>query len=316
MSRTRTAPPPSDYPSPLPRALLAPRHWGTWLGLGLARLLAWAPWPLRRRLGAAVGNLAYRRRAKRRRIVQTNLAWCFPGLSAAERDAMARRYFQRLFQTLFDYGLLWWGGERRLGRLLELEGEAHLTAQQAAGRPVILLTCHNVALDFGAAALTRRHRAVGLIKPARNPLVDWWMARGRTRFHGILYRREQGLRPVIGALRAGYAFYYLPDEDLGPERSVFVPFFGVPAATIDALPRLARVSGAAVLPFATRYLPEEGRYVATISPPLEGFPSGDDTADAARMNAELERMVRQAPDQYMWSFKIFRTRPGGEKGPY
>jgi lauroyl/myristoyl acyltransferase len=282
----------------------------------LLRLLALLPGGLRRWLGRGIGALAFRRHHKRRAIVATNLAWCFPERDEAARDTMARDYFCLMAQSLLDYGVLWWGRRNRIDRLVKLEGGGLLQAQLDAGRPVILLTSHNIGLDFGAAALTRHFPSVGLVKQARNPLFDWYMARGRTRFMGVLFRREDGMRPVIRAIKKGYAFYYLPDEDLGPENSVFVPFFGVQTATIDALSRLAKMSGAAVLPFATTYRPEQGEYVARISPPLQNFPSDDTVADAARMNQEFETLIRQAPEQYMWSMRIFQTRPDSSSPPY
>lgn len=306
----------SSYPAPFNPGWLAPRYWGTWLGLGVLGLLALLPAGLRRRLGALIGGLAYRRHHKRRAIVATNLAWCFPELDENSRAALARDYFCLMVQSFLDYGVLWWGSRRRLDRMLTLDGAEHMQAVRETGRPVILLTSHNIGLDFGAAALTRHFPSVGLVKTARNPLFDWYMARGRTRFQGILFRREEGMRPVIKAIKQGHAFYYLPDEDLGPENSIFVPFFGVQTATIDALSRLAKISGAVVLPFATVYRPEEGVYVATISPPLQGFPSDDTVADAARMNRELEQLIRQAPAQYMWSMRLFQSRPDGSPPPY
>jgi lipid A biosynthesis lauroyl/palmitoleoyl acyltransferase len=306
----------SSYPPPFSGRFFAPRLWPTWLGLGLLGLLALLPGALRRRLGGAVGALAYRYHHKRRAIVATNLDWCFPELDGAAREALARDYFRLMAQSFFDYGVLWWGSRRRLDRLVRLEGGEQLQAARAAGRAVILLTSHNIGLDFGAAALTRHYPSVGLVKRARNPLFDWCMARGRTRFMGVLYRREEGMRPVLRALKQGHAFYYLPDEDLGPENSIFVPFFGVQTATIDALSRLARMSGALVFPFVTIYRPQQGEYVARILPPLEAFPGGDSVADAARMNRELERMIREAPAQYMWSMRLFQTRPDGSPPPY
>lgn len=306
----------SDYPPPFSARLLAPRFWPTWLGLGVLRLLAYVPAAFRTRLGNWLGDLIFAYHGKRRRIVLTNLEWCFPELDRTARREMARAYSRHMARTFIDYGVLWWGRKRELERLLRLEGEEHLRACAQARQPVILLTCHNAALDFGAAALTRFYPSVGLIKQARNPLIDWVMARGRTRFKGILYRRAQGMRPVVRAIRAGRAFYYLPDEDLGPENSVFVPFFGVQTATITALSRLAKLCRAVVLPYTTYYRPDEGRYVARIFPPLEAFPSEDETKDAARMNRELEELIRLAPDQYMWSLRIFQTRPEGEHNPY
>ncbi len=306
----------SSYPPPFSAGLLAPRFWPTWGGIALLGWLALLPGGVRRALGRFTGNQAYRRHHKRRAIVATNLAWCFPELDEAQRKAMARDYFQVMAQSFLDYGVLWWGSRRRLDKLLKLEGAEHLKAQVAAGRSVILLTSHNIALDFGAAALTRHFPSVGLVKTARNPLFDWFMARGRTRFLGVLYRREEGMRPVLKAVKKGHAFYYLPDEDLGPQHSIFVPFFGVQTATIDALPRLARLSRATVLPFNTIYRPKSGDYVARIGEPLENFPGEESEADTARMNAALEAMIRQAPAQYMWSMRIFQTRPDGSPPPY
>lgn len=306
----------SSYPPPFSGRFFAPRLWATWLGLGLLGLLALLPGGLRRQLGKLIGALAYARHHKRRAIVATNLAWCFPEFDEVRREGLARDYFRLMAQSFLDYGVLWWGSRRRIDRLLSLEGAEHLQAQRDAGRPVILLTSHNIGLDFGATALTRYFPSVGLVKTARNPLFDWCMARGRTRFLGVLYRREEGMRPVLRAIKKGHAFYYLPDEDLGPENSIFVPFFGVQTATIDALSRLAKMSGAVVLPFVTIYRPERGDYVARISPPLDNFPSDDTLADTSRMNQELERLIREAPAQYMWSMRLFQTRPDGSPPPY
>jgi KDO2-lipid IV(A) lauroyltransferase len=311
-----TTPIKSSYPPPFSGRFFVPRLWATWLGVGLLGLLALLPGGVRRQLGGLIGNLAYIRHHKRRAIVTTNLAWCFPELTQLEREGLARDYFRLMAQSFLDYGVLWWGSHRRLERVLRLEGAEHLQAQRDVGRPVILLTSHNIGLDFGAAALTRHFPSVGLVKTARNPLFDWFMARGRTRFLGVLYRREEGMRPVLKAIKKGHAFYYLPDEDLGPENSIFVPFFGVQTATIDALSRLAKMSGAAVLPFATIYRPERGDYVARISPPLDNFPGEDMLADTDRMNRELEQLIREAPAQYMWSMRLFQTRPDGSPPPY
>ncbi|MCK5640123.1 MAG: lysophospholipid acyltransferase family protein [Gammaproteobacteria bacterium] len=306
----------SDYPAPFSPRFLTPRFWPTWLILGLLWLLGQLPHHFRKRLGYALGDLALRRHHKRRAIVLTNLQWCFPELSANKREALAKNYFRTLAMTLLDYSLVLWGRPKQLQKMLTMEGAEHLQAQVAADKPVILLTAHNVALDFGATLLTQRFASVGLVKQARNPLMDWVMAKGRCRFHGILFTREQGMRPVIKAVRAGHAFYYLPDEDLGTENSVFVPFFGVPTATITALSRLARINKAVVLPYTTYYRPEDGRYVAHIFPAMENFPGENETENATRMNQELEKIIRLAPEQYMWSMRIFQTRPDASPPPY
>jgi Kdo2-lipid IVA lauroyltransferase/acyltransferase len=306
----------STYPGSFDFSWLGPRYWLVWLGMLLFRLISLLPGSWRRAMGRWLGDVAYQRQPKRRAIIHTNLSWCFPEATEQQQQQMARDYFRCMSQTFLDYGLLWWGSRRRLDQILTLEGEAHLQKVLESGGKVILLTSHNVALDFGAAALTRFYPSVGLIKPARNPVVDWLMGRGRTRFKGILFLRDKGMRPIVKAIKNGHAFYYLPDEDLGPEYSVFVPFFGVQTATLTALSKLSRMTGATVLPFATVYNTQTGHYKAQILPPLKDFPTEDETADAARMNRELEKMIALAPTQYMWSMRLFQSRPDGSPPPY
>ncbi len=299
--------------------LLAPRYWPVWLGVGLYALLGGLPWRMRAALGRLAGDLIYRTNVRRRHIVKVNLELCFPELDISQREQMARSYFHRLAQVSLDYGILWWGSAARLDRMVSIEGMEHLQRCQVEGKAVILLTGHSVALDFGATAITRQFATVGLIKPVRNPVIEWLMSRGRTRYHGRLYLRKDGLRPVVRALRQGQAFYYLPDEDLTHVRGsdwIFAPFFGVPTATITALGKLAHLTGAVVMPCITWYQPEEGRYRVLLSAPLENFPSGDIADDTVRMNAELEKMIRRHPEQYMWSLRLFKTRPGNEPSPY
>lgn len=306
----------SPYPPPFPRRFLTPRFWPTWLALGLLWLLTHLPRGLRFGLATWVGDKTYARNAKRRAIVHTNLAWCFPDKSEAEREAIARGFFRNMARCLLDYGILWWGSRRRLRRTHTLEGEEHLRPHLEAGRPIILLTCHHVALDFAGIAYNLEHPVVSIFKAGRNPLIDWFIARGRARLGAVIYEREDNMRPIVKATRAGYALYYLPDEDLGPERSVFAPFFGIQTATIPALGRLTRLCRATVLPYMAYYDPDSGHYTAKLFPALQGFPTGDDVEDATRMNEALEMMIRRAPDQYMWSLRLFQTRPDGAPPPY
>ncbi len=312
----RVPPLESPYPPPFSRAFLAPRYWGVWLGLGVLWLLTQLPGSWRRALGRRIGEAMFRRNAKRRRFALLNLAWCFPEKSEQEREAIARDYFRYMGQTMLDYGLLWWGRPVQLERDLRLEGEEFLLPHLDAGTPVILLTGHHVALDAAGIAYNRRYPVVSIFKEVRNALIGWFIARGRNRFGGVIHERADNMRPIVKATRDGYALYYLPDEDLGPERSVFAPFFGVPTATIPALGRLAKMCRAVVVPYMAYYDPASDRYVARLFPALENFPTGDEVQDATRMNEALEMMVRQDPTQYMWSLRMFQTRPDGEPNPY
>lgn len=306
----------SPYPPPFAPAFLAPRYWGTWLGLGLLWLLTQLPGRWRRAFGRRIGELIFRRNAKRRRFALLNLSWCFPDKSEAERERIASDYFRYMGQTMLDYGLLWWGSRRQLERDLRLEGEEYLRPHIEAGTPIILLTGHHVALDAAGIAYNRHYPVVSIFKEVRNPLIGWFIARGRNRFGGVIYERSDNMRPIIKAARDGYALYYLPDEDLGPERSVFAPFFGVSTATIPALGRLAKMCRAVVVPYMAYYEPANDQYVARLFPALENFPTGDEVQDATRMNEALEMMIRLDPAQYMWSLRMFQTRPDGEPNPY
>lgn len=306
----------SRYPGPFRSEFLAPRYFGVWLGLGLLWLLSWLPWRVRRAIGTWAGDRIYKGRAKRRAIVATNLEWCFPEKSPEERERIAREYFRNAVRCQLDYGVLWWGSKRRVRTLVSLEGEEHIRPHVEEGRPLILLTCHHVALDYAGIAYNLDHPANSIFKGVRNPLLDWFIARGRTRLGACIYERNDSMRPVVKATRKGRALYYLPDEDLGPDLSVFAPFFGVSTATIPALGRLATMCKAMVVPLMAYYDPKTGRYNAKLFPALKDFPTGDDVEDATRMNAALEEMIRIAPEQYMWSLRIFQTRPDGSPPPY
>ena len=292
-------------------AFLAPRYWPTWLGLLLLYLLSLSPWQLRHGLADLVGRRLAKLDGKRQQIARANLALAFPQKSEQERERMLVGLFSTSASSMLDYGVLWWGSRRRLRRLVSMSGAEHLRRAADNGQYVILLTAHTAMLDYGAIALTMNYPGVGLIKPARNALVNWFMIRGRLRFESVLYERNEGLRPVIRAIKSGCMFYYLPDEDLSHLRGsdwVFAPFFGVPKVTITTLSRLSSLTGAQVLPALTCYI-GHGRYEFRVRAPLKDFPSGDVERDAQTQNRVLEEMLSQYPEQYMWTLRIYRTRP-------
>ncbi len=309
-----TTPDPATYTPRFRAAFLGPRYWPAWLVLGVLWLIGWLPWPLRSALAWSSAWIGYWRGRKRREVARVNLALCFPELSEAQRRRLLFKHYYARARILLDYSILWWGSATRIRRLVRLKGDNHFRKHHAKGRPIILLTCHALALDFGAARLTLDFPGIGMVKRASSPLGDWLMQRGRTRFNGALTLREQGLRPLIRGVRGGAFLYYLPDEDLGERSAVFAPFFGVPAATLTTLGRLARLCNAVVIPSMTYYA--RGRYHNVLFPPLENFPGQSPQSDAERMNRELEKLVRLAPAQYMWTMRLFRTRPDGAPSPY
>ncbi len=261
-------------------------------------------------IGEAMGSALFWLIPERRRVTRINLAKGFPHLGEREREALARAHFRAFMRSFLDRGILWWSRPERVERLVQIEGFEHL--QALADKRVVLLAPHFLGLDAGGVRLSKQWpRMASMYSRQKDPLFDRLLQRGRLRFGGRLYPRQAGIRKVLRAIESGEAFYYLPDMDFGPKASVFVPFFGVPAATTIGLSYIARITGAHVVPCVTRMLPE-GRYVARLYPPWTGFPSGDDAADARRMLAFIEERVREMPEQYLWMHKRFKTRPEGE----
>lgn len=298
------------------RYWLRPRHGQDWLPLLALRLLAFLPLPLLRALGLALGEIMYRANAKRRRIARVNIALCFPELPAPQRRRLLRRHFWLAGQSYLDLAFLAWASERRFRRKIKLVGIEHVRAARARGRRVIVLAPHCLGMNVGGLALAGHAPVFSMYKLQRDARLNWLLQRVRSRYDSPLIRREQGLRPALRHLERGLIFYYLPDEDFGPKRSVFAPFFGVPTATLPILGRLAARAQADVIPCFARLLPKGRGYEVSLHPPLADFPSGDPVRDAERMNEALEQGIRRMPEQYMWTFRLFHTRPGGARSPY
>lgn len=304
--------------APFLRQFFAPRFWPTWLVIALLWLLSWLPARLRRGFGRFLGHQLLGRNAKRREIVMTNLKWSLPELEG-QHEAIARGYFSYAGQMMLELGFFWWAGRRRMLRQIELEGMDQLQQELDRGRTVMLITAHFVPVDFGGIALSANiPDAMYFANRTRNPLLDWFLNRGRCRFGGESVMRENNLRPVIRRMRNGTVsfVYIVVDEDLGAQGSQFAPFFGVQKATLVSPIRMAKMSGASVIPCMTYYRPSSDTYVFRLLPPLNHFPSGDDNVDAGRVNKALEEMIRVAPEQYMWSLRLFQTRPDGSPPPY
>jgi KDO2-lipid IV(A) lauroyltransferase len=287
----------------------------TRLGVGLLWLLHWLPLPLLALLGRGLGRLAYALGRERREVVHTNLRLCFPEMPAVERERLARRHFAAVGRSLLERGLCWWAGAERLRRLVRIEGLERLRALR--DQPLILLVPHFVALDLCATRLALEINATSVYSKQKDPVVDRLLYRGRTRFGDqFIVSRQEGMRPIIRALKQNRPLYYLPDMDYGPQDSIFVPFFGVPAATIPGVSRLARLTGAKVLPCLARMRPGGAGYVLDIRPAWTDFPGADVETDTHRMNACIEGWVREMPEQYYWVHKRFKTRPPGEPRIY
>ena len=288
------------------------RRAGSWLAVGVLWLVHFLPMRWIGAIGAALGSVLYR--FGRGRVTRINLAMCFPELSQRERHELGLRHFRMLGRNAVELSIMVWGSEKRLLALTRVEGLEHL--QAVAGRPVIAFAPHFIGLNMGGIRVAYEYPGTASIySRQKNPVLDRIFLKARTRFgNPHLVSRQEGLRSVIRVIRSGKPFYFLPDMDFGMRDSIFSPFFGVPTATITALPRLARLTGAAVIPVITRQVGDG--YVVRFYPEWKDYPTGDMAADVRRMNAFIEERIREMPEQYFWAHKRFKTRPPGEPNPY
>ncbi|MDH4189822.1 MAG: lysophospholipid acyltransferase family protein [Betaproteobacteria bacterium] len=284
-------------------------------GVFLLWLLHFLPFRVQAGLGNLLGLLLHALARRRRRIATINLRLCFPQMSEAERTRLVRRTFQSFGRAFIERGILWWSSAAYISSLIRVEGEEHFNAIR--GQPAIFLTPHFVGMDVGGSWIAQRMDVVCVYSRQKSRYLSNLMLRGRTRFgKQRLYSRQQGLRPVLKGMREGMPFIYPTDQDQTVKDGAFIPFFGVPAATMTTVPRIAKMTGARVLPCITRVLPGGEGYRLTFYPPWENYPSGDDIADTRRVNEFIEQRVLEMPEQYFWLHKRFKTRPAGEKSFY
>ena len=277
--------------------------------------LHFLPLPVLAPIGKAVGMLAYAFVSKRRRVARTNLKLCFPELSPRQRERLVRHHFRCFGRAIVEAGIAWWGSPERLRQSVQIEGLEHVNALRGAA--FICLVPHFVGLELEGARVTMDYRGVAVYVHQKDPYIDAFLKRKRERFEGTrMIARQEGVMAILRALRSGQALQLSPDMDLGARDAVFVPFFGVRAATVTALSRMARLTRARVVPLVVRQLPGGKGYVARVYPAWEDYPGASVEQDTRRMNAFIEERVREMPEQYLWTHRRFKTRPPGEPGYY
>ena len=285
--------------------------------LALMWLLHWLPLPILGRIGKSVGSLLFVLLRHRRHIALTNLRLCLPDLGEQERVRIARAHFQGYARSVLERGILWWASPERLRKLIRIVPA--VPTETAAARPTIFLCPHFVCLEVAGVAITMAGPACSMYTPQRNRVFNEALRKGRLRFtpdERNLISRQAGIKPIIRAMRDGRPFLMLPDMDFGRRESVFVPFFGVPAATLTAPARLTIATDGQVIPVVTRFLPNYEGWQVIFYPPWDDYPGTDVDAATARMNAFIEARVLEAPSEYFWSHKRFKTRPEGMAGVY
>lgn len=280
----------------------------------LLRTLAWLPLSWLRALGWVLGWILYAAVASRRRVVQINLSLCFPHLNAVDVRVLSHKVFVRFAQAWLDRGWLWHGSPEVVRKRLQITGAVH---ELNNSEPVVIFAPHFVGLDAGWTALTQQvpRQFTTIYTEQANKAADAWILQGRQRFESArLFGRADGVKTIVGSLREGAPLYLLPDMNFGPHESLFVPFYGVSAATVPSLSRFAKLGRAKVVPLVTRMT--TWGYEVQMLPAWPGFPTDDLEADTALMNARLQTYIDAMPEQYYWVHKRFKDRPPGAADVY
>lgn len=295
--------------------LLQPRYWPFWLAIGILWLLACLPYPVLLKIGSNLGRLIYRLSAKARHTTEINLRLCFPDWSDRDRKQLVIRNFESVGISLMETALAWWGKPQRLQPLLQVYGLEHLEQALMTGKGVILCSAHFMTLELAGSLLAKRLPFAVIYRPQKNAVLDRFAKRYRQRLYRQIIARGD-LRGMIKYLRNNGVVWYTPDIDAGLKNSLFAPFFNISTATITATSRLAQLSQAQVLP-AFPFRRKDGTgYDIYIQAPLADYPSNNPENDATRINQLIEVAIRQAPEQYLWQYKRFKTRPPGEARLY
>ena len=295
---------------------LAPRYWPTWLGFGMIWLGAHFPFAVQMRIGQGIGWLIYKFARDRRRICKTNIALCFPELDANAQARLVQETFISSGIGVMEVAMAWCRCPEDFRRRVTVSGLQNLQAAEQAGKGILLVCAHFTTLEFAGSLLSLSHKMDVTYLPHKNPLFETLMFRARQRLYGAVIDRGD-VRQALRRLQQGHTVWYAPDQDYGPKHSVFVPFFGVPAATITATSRFASFNHSAVIFFSHYRNEENSGYHLDFSAPLQDYPSGDGTTDAIRINGVIETAVRQHPEQYLWVHKRFKTQVEGKTAsPY
>lgn len=294
-------------------ALAHPRYWSQWAIVATGWLVAQLPWWLLLALGRGIGHLFWWLGGTRKQVALINIRLCFAELSEEQQRKLAHQTLVSTGEAFTETIGAYFNRHVDLPSRLTIEGLENYEAARASGRGIILLGMHFNTIDVASRLSSRAIHMHAVYRPNNNPVMDWVIRKGRSQSMAG-YIDRQDLRGMIRTLRKGETVWYAPDQFYGLEHAVFAPFFGVPAATITATSRLAKMGNALVVPAAHFRLPG-GRYLFSFSPALENFPSGDELADTTRINAAIEKEVRKAPEQYLWVHRRFKRMPDGSN-PY
>jgi lauroyl-KDO2-lipid IV(A) myristoyltransferase len=297
-------------------SLLHPKHWPTWLAIGVLFIFGIMPAWLRDPIARLFAKLVMRIATKPLQIARINIRSCFPQMAEPEIDSLLKRNVDNFVIILLSQAELLFRGDKNLRRRVKLHGFEHVLAARNAGQPIIFIMPHVWALEYAGLRINHEIPTVTMAKAHRNPLFNWFSNRLRSTQNGRVYMREAGIRALLSELKQNNSFFYLPDEDLGPEQSVFAPFLGTTKATLPVVGRLASAGNALVLPVKIGYDQQARHFNLTVMPAIDPVTMKGKDNEAQALNKVVEQVILAYPEQYMWFLKLLKTRPEGEPPLY
>ena len=290
-----------------PAKYITPRYWLTWCGFGVLWCVNRLPFNLQMTTGKWLGRLLFHITQRRKRIAKVNLRLCFPDLAESQRRQILKKHFESLGIMIIEMGLSWWTPTEKLKERVTIEGMEYLLPALSGGNGVILLAAHFTTLEISGPLFTLFMPACAMYRPHENPLINSIMERGRKRHLTSAIPREE-IRTMLRVLKNNEIVWYACDQGYREQQSIIVPFFGIPASANGATSRLARISGAAIMPFVTYRRDDNSGYIIKISPPIENYPTDNPETDAIRINKIIEEQIMAHPEQYFWVHRRFKRR--------
>lgn len=301
----------------IPLTFYAPQFWPSWFGLALLRSLSLLPYSGMVKLSTFLGNTFFYLAKRRRHIIETNIDLCFPDKTVAEKKALSLQVFISSIMAVFETALAWWGSTNKIPQLHNVDGMENLEQAAAKGKGVILLVSHFTTMEIAGAFLNSHIDNLKVVyKRSNNPLIEYFIEHKRLArcCSGLI--KHKSIREIVRSIKQGNVVWYAPDQDFGEKDSIFAPFMGVMTSTLLSTQRLAKLTGAPVVPFYVARNTDSSGYTMRISPALENFPGDDELHDATVINQAIENQIKQSPEQYLWAHRRFKTRPEGEKDVY
>ena len=295
------------------RQFYHPKFLPTWLLIGLMKLGAKLPFKVQIMIGKIMGLALYPLLNRFRKIAFINISHCFPNKNKSEVEMLVRQNFESLGISVFETANAYFASDEKVNAMLNIHNEHYLTKAINNGQSVILLSAHFMPLMLGSRALLLKHHIANIYRPQNNALFDEVMRQGFVN-NGATMIKTKDTKAMLKAIKNKLPIWYAPDQDLGLEKCIFAPFFGIQTATVSATARLAKGDNTVVIPYF--FIRSESGYSMNFDAPIENYPDSNASVSATMTNQILEAQILKYPEQYLWIHKRFKTRPEGENDFY